>query len=193
MKGFFSHETADISTDAKIGDGTKIWHYAQIREGVVIGKNCIISKDVYIDKNVRIGNNVKIQNGVSVYAGVTLEDYVFLGPSSSLTNDLNPRSQSKDWKVVPTLLKKGASVGANATILCGIIIGEYCMVAAGAVVVNDTLPHSLMVGNPARSKNFVCFCGNELSLIENKEYKYTYLCKKCKKRLAISFQVEPTK
>ena len=112
--------------------------------------DCNISKNVYIDHDVIIGNNVKIQNGVSVYNGVTLEDDIFLGPSSTFTNDLLPRSRSENWQVIPTLVKKGVSVGANATILCGVILGEYSMIGAGAVVISNTLPHSLMVGNPAR-------------------------------------------
>tara|TARA_B100000315_G_scaffold177238_1_gene165804 strand:- start:12748 stop:13326 length:579 start_codon:yes stop_codon:yes gene_type:complete len=192
MTEYFAHETAEVSSEAKIGKGTRIWHHAQIREGVIIGENCHISKGVYIDKNVKIGNNVKIQNGVNVYTGVTLEDDVFLGPASAFTNDLYPRSQSKDWEVVHTLLKKGTSVGANATILCGIFLGEYCMIAAGAVVLNNTLPHSLMVGNPARLKNFVCGCGNELILRHNHSYNYNYFCAKCKKHIVISFQTEHT-
>ena len=189
MVDIFTHGTAEISPDAQIGKGTKIWHYAQIRENAVIGKNCNIGKSVYIDKNVKIGNNVKIQNGVSVYDGIIVEDEVLLGPHCSFTNDLYPRAFNEEWKIIPTLIKKGTAIGSNATILCGITIGEYCMVGAGAVVIQDTLPYSLMVGNPARLKNFVCFCGNELLLKDISDNKYNYICKKCKKSLVISFRV----
>ena len=187
MKDFFIHETAEVSSKAIIGEGSKIWHYAQIREDAVIGKYCNIGKSVYIDKNVNIGNKVKIQNGVSVYNGIVIEDDVLLGPHCSFTNDLYPRALSQDWVITPTFIKRGATIGANATILCGITIGEYCMVAAGAVVSCDTLPHSLMVGNPARLKKFVCFCGRVLHLVQNDGSQYKYECKKCGKGLTILF------
>jgi acetyltransferase-like isoleucine patch superfamily enzyme len=193
MTDFFAHKTAEISPDAQIGKGTKIWHYAQIREDSIIGKGCNIGKSVYIDKNVKIGNNVKIQNGVSVYDGIVVEDDVILGPHCSFTNDLYPRAFNEEWKIVPTLIKKGAAIGSNATILCGITVGEYSMVGAGAVVIDNTLPYSLMVGNPARLKNFVCHCGNELFLKEINGNKYSYLCKECEKNLTILFQIETIK
>jgi len=193
MKGYFIHETAEVAQNATIGKGTKVWHQAQIREGVIIGQNCNISKNVYIDHDVIIGNNVKIQNGVSVYNGVTLEDDIFLGPSSTFTNDLLPRSRSENWQVIPTLVKKGASVGANATILCGVILGEYSMIGAGAVVISNTLPHSLMVGNPARLKNFVCYCGDELKFNSYESYSYKYSCLKCNKNITITFGIDSIK
>ena len=190
MKNIFTHETAEISSRATIGENTKIWHYVQIREGSVVGKNCTISKSVYIDKNVKIGNNVKIQNGVSLYDGVVVEDDVLLGPHCSFTNDLYPRAFNEDWQISTTTIRRGAAIGSNATILCGITIGEYCMVGAGAVVVENTLPYSLMVGNPARLKNFVCSCGDELILHQMNGGRYTYLCRKCEKNLVISFHGE---
>lgn len=124
------HETAEVSEEAIIGRGTRIWHYAQIREGARIGENCSIGKGAYIDTDVKIGNRVKIQNGVGVYRGVTVEDDVLLGPYCSFTNDPYPRAFPADRQVVPTLLKKGCSIGANATVVCGVTIGEYSLIAA---------------------------------------------------------------
>ncbi len=147
---YFVHESAEVSDKAKIGKNTKIWNQAQIRENAVIGENCIISKNVYIDESVKIGNNCKIQNNVNVYHGVTIEDDVFCGPSMTFTNDLFPRAFNKDWKVTETCVKKGASIGANATIVCGVTIGEYAMVGAGSVVTKDVEAHTLVAGNPAR-------------------------------------------
>jgi acetyltransferase-like isoleucine patch superfamily enzyme len=157
----FTHSTAEVSPKARVGDGTKVWNQAQVREGAVIGKDCIIGKNAYIDKNVKIGNRVKIQNNVSVYDGVTVEDDAFLGPHCVFTNDLRPRSFKADWKVIKTLVKKGASIGANATIVCGVTLGEYCMVAAGAVVTKDVPAHALVAGNPARQAGWVCECGEK--------------------------------
>lgn len=181
------HETAEISKNVKIGEGTKIWHHSQIRENSIIGKDCIIGKGVYIDHSVSIGNNVKIQNYVSVYNGVIIEDDVLLAPNCTFTNDLYPRSFNKDWKVSPTRIKKGASIGANSTILCGITIGAYSMVGIGSTVTRDTLPHSLMVGNPARFKNFVCRCGYGMQQLCYENYKIDLKCNRCKKKLEIRF------
>ena len=155
----FIHVTAEVSESADIGENTKIWNLAQVREGAKIGENCVISKNVYIDTGVEIGNNVKIQNNVNVYHGVTIEDDVFLGPSMTFTNDLFPRACRPDWKITKTLVKKGASIGANATIICGVTIGKYAMVGAGSVVTKDVPPHTLVVGNPARKQSYVCECG----------------------------------
>jgi acetyltransferase-like isoleucine patch superfamily enzyme len=184
-KKFYVHPTADVSDKAVIGDGTKIWHQAQIREGAVIGSNCIISKCVYIDFNVKIGNNCKVQNFVSVYHGVTVEDDVFLGPSCTLTNDMYPRAVNANWKTVDTLIKKGASVGANATIVCGITLGEYCMVGAGAVVTKDVAPHALVVGNPARAIGYVCKCGTRAKKVEKKGGKITFKCEGCGETITV--------
>lgn len=164
MKNFFAHPTANVSDKASIGDETKVWVNAQIRENVVIGMGCIISKDVYIDQSVTIGDGCKIQNGVSVYSGVTIQDYVFVGPSVSFTNDRVPRAFNQNWKITPTFVKKGASIGANSTIVCGVTIGEYAMVAAGSVVTKDVPDYALVMGNPARVVGYVCQCGNRLSL-----------------------------
>ena len=156
---YYKHETADIAANAKIGDGTKIWINAQIREDTIIGDDCIISKDCYIDNAVKIGNLVKIQNGVSVYNGVTIEDEVFVGPNVAFTNDYYPRAQSSDWEVTPTLIRKGASLGANATIVCGHTVGQYATVGAGSVVTRDVPDFALVVGNPAKRIGRVCKCG----------------------------------
>jgi acetyltransferase-like isoleucine patch superfamily enzyme len=168
----FFHETADVSAQAKIGEGTKIWQHCQVREHAEIGKNCIISKGVYIDAGVRIGNNVKIQNGISVYHGVTLEDGVFCGPHCVFTNDKRPRSinpdgslkTGEDWQLSETLVKKGASIGAHATIVCGVTIGEWAMIGAGAVVTKSVPDYGLVIGNPAKLIGFVCPCGDRLPL-----------------------------
>jgi acetyltransferase-like isoleucine patch superfamily enzyme len=158
----FIHHSAHVSSEAVIGNGTKVWINSQIREHAHIGDNCIISKDTYIDEYVVIGNGVKIQNGVSIYHGVTIEDDVFVGPNVTFTNDRVPRAFNKDWEITQTLIKQGASIGANATIVCGVTVGEYAMVGAGTVVVKDVPPHALVVGNPARQIGLVCKCGERL-------------------------------
>lgn len=160
-KNVYIDENAFVSEDAVIGDNSKIWINSQIREGVHIGKNCIISKDTYIDFGVQIGDHVKIQNGVSVYHGVTIEDDVFIGPNATFTNDFYPRAFNDDWEVRDTLIKQGASICANATIICGNVIGEYAMVAAGSVVTHDVEPYSLVAGNPARCIGHICKCGRK--------------------------------
>ncbi len=158
----YIHPTAEVSPDARIGEGTKIWNQAQVREKASIGKNCILSKNVYIDTCVVIGDGVKIQNNVNVYHGVTIEDDVFLGPSMTFTNDMYPRAFNQNWEITETLVKKGASIGAGAVIRCGIMIGEYAMVGAGAVVTKDVPPHTLVLGNPAKDAGKVCICGYRL-------------------------------
>jgi UDP-2-acetamido-3-amino-2,3-dideoxy-glucuronate N-acetyltransferase len=185
MKNVKIHPTAEVAKDCTIGDGTKIWNNAQVRENAHIGKDCIISKDVYIDTEVRIGDRVKIQNGVSVYKGVTVEDDVFLGPHMTFTNDMYPRAFSKHWEVVPTLVKKGASIGANATVVCGKTVGEYAMVAAGSVVTRDVPAHTLVMGNPARIKGLVCKCGRKLadSGADMRDPGKALVCEACGERL----------
>jgi len=155
----FVHETADVDSSARIGAGSKIWNNVQIREKAVIGRECIVGKSVYIDHTVVIGDRVKIQNGVSIYHGVTVEDDVFLGPHMTFTNDLYPRAFDPEWHVVPTIVRKGASVGANVTVVCGVELGSYCMVGAGSVVTRDVPPHALVIGNPARIAGFVSVKG----------------------------------
>lgn len=165
----FIHPTAEVSDQAKIGDGTKIWNLAQVREDSVIGENCIISKNVYIDEKAVLGNRVKVQNNVNVYHGVEVEDDVFLGPSMTFTNDFYPRAFNEDWEITNTYVKKGASIGANATIVCGVTIGEYAMVGSGSVVTKDVPAYALVVGNPAKQIGWVCKCGRRM---EGKVCKY---------------------
>ncbi|MFH1447741.1 MAG: acyltransferase [Candidatus Micrarchaeota archaeon] len=176
------HPTAEVSEKADVGEGTKIWHQAQIREGVTIGSNCILSKCVYVDFDVKIGNNCKIQNFVSVYHGVTIEDDVFIGPSATFTNDMYPRAvPPSGWNTIKTLVKRGASIGANATIVCGVTIGEYSMVGAGAVVVDDVPAHALVVGNPAKQIGIVCKCGERIG--KSATGGKTPVCKSCGERV----------
>lgn len=161
MSETYIHPLAIIEKEVEIGEGTKVWINSQIREGAKIGANCNIGKDTFVDAGVEIGNRVKIQNGVSIYHGVTIEDDVFIGPNAAFTNDLFPRAVG-EWQVTETLVKKGASIGANATIVCGHVLGEYSMVGSGSVVTKDVPPHALVVGNPAKIIGYVCKCGNKL-------------------------------
>jgi UDP-2-acetamido-3-amino-2,3-dideoxy-glucuronate N-acetyltransferase len=151
----FVHPSADVEDGAQVGAGTKIWHIAHIRSSATLGEDCVIGRNVYVDANVTIGSKVKIQNNVSVYQGVTIEDEVFVGPCVVFTNDLRPRAQNADWKITPTLVRRGASIGANATLVCGIEVGEFAMIAAGSVVTKDVAPYQLVAGNPARPKAWV--------------------------------------
>ena len=159
---YYSHPTAEISEDAQIGDGTKIWHFVQVREGAVIGSDCIVGKGAYIGAGVKIGSGVKIQNFATIYQGVTIEDDVFVGPHVVFTNDKYPRAFSSDWEILPTVVRRRASIGANSTILCGLTIGTYSMVGAGSVVTRDVPPHALVIGNPGKVKSYICRCGNPL-------------------------------
>ena len=158
-----AHPTAEIDTGAEIGEGTRLWHHVHVRSGARIGRDCTIGKNVYVDAGVSIGDRVKIQNNVSVYQGVTVADDVFLGPSCVFTNDLLPRAAAPEWHITPTTVETGASVGANATIVCGTTIGAWAMVAAGSVVTRDVAPHQLVLGNPARHHGWVCRCGQVVS------------------------------
>ncbi len=183
------HETAIIEEGAKIGSGTNIWHFSHIRSGAIIGNNCNIGKDVYMDPGVVIGNNVKIQNGVSLYDGISVDDDVFIGPHAVFTNDLQPRAFLNDWQLTKTLLRKGCSIGANATIICGNIIGAYSMVAAGAVVTQDVAPFSLVMGNPARIIGVVCKYGHRMKQINKVDEKVKFLCESCKEEISLSLNV----
>lgn len=187
---YFVHKTAEVNPKAQIGEGTKIWNQAQIREYAKIGSNCNIGKNVYIDVGVEIGSRVKIENNVSVYQGVTIEDYVFLGPSCVFTNDLRPRSWI--WNpdmVIPTKIKKGSSIGANATILCGITINKYAMIGAGSVVLKDVPAYGLVCGNPAKLKSFVCKCGHGLEKkLEQEKEEILMKCQKCGKEIGIKIE-----
>ena len=166
--GFFSHESAIIDEGCTIGSGTKIWHFSHIMSGCTIGRNCNIGQNVVISPQVVLGNNVKVQNNVSVYTGVTCEDDVFLGPSAVFTNVINPRSAiARKDQYRPTLVQRGASIGANATIVCGHTIGRYALIGAGAVVTKDVKPYALVVGNPARQTGWVSEYGHKLKFDSN--------------------------
>lgn len=159
----FIHPSANVSNKASIGVGTKIWINVQVRENAVIGSNCILSKDVYIDHAVKIGNGCKIQNGVSIYHGVEIENDVFVGPNVVFTNDKVPRAFNQGWQITPTYISNGASLGANSTIVCGVTIGEFAMVAAGSVVTRDVPPFSLVMGCPAKVVAKIDKDGNRIS------------------------------
>lgn len=157
-----SHETAVVESGAAIGPGTQIWHHSHVRAGATIGSDCTISKNVYVDQGVTIGDRVKIQNNVSVYVGVTIEDGAFIGPSVVFTNDLFPRAGSDHWDVTPTNVRTGASIGANATIVCGVELGPWSLVGAGSVVLRTVEAQEVVAGNPARRIGWVCRCGRGL-------------------------------
>ena len=160
---YFVHESSFIDANCTIGDGTKVWHFCHIMSGCVIGKNCNIGQNVVISPDVVLGNNVKVQNNVSLYTGVTCADDVFLGPSCVFTNVINPRSAvSRKSEYLKTHVGKGATIGANATIVCGHNIGEYAFIGAGAVVTKDVLPYALLVGNPARQTGWMSEFGHKL-------------------------------
>ncbi len=164
MSEIFIHETACVDDGAIIGAETRIWHWTHICSGAVIGKNCSIGQNVFVADGVVIGSNCKIQNNVSIYKGVTLEDGVFCGPSMVFTNIYNPRAEiSKMDQVRPTLVKKGATLGANCTIVCGHTIGQYAFIGAGSVITKDVPDHALMIGNPAKQIGWVCVCGERLT------------------------------
>ena len=179
-KKFFVHESSYVDDNVTIGDGTKIWYFCHVQKGAQIGTHCSLGQNVNISNNVKIGNGVKIQNNVSIYEGTELQDYVFCGPSCVFTNDLTPRAKypkgSANYK--KTLIKEGASIGANATIVCGHTIGKWALIGAGAVVTTNVPNHTLMLGVPAKQKGWVCECGellkNSLSCCScGRKYKET--------------------
>lgn len=181
------HATADVSDAAVIGEGTQIWHQCQIRENAQIGHHCIFGKGVYVDFDVRIGNHVKVQNYVSIYHGVEIEDGVFVGPHVCFTNDNLPRAinpdgsvkSTDDWEIGHVLVKYGAALGANATILPKVVIGAWALVGAGAVVTEDVPDYGLVVGNPARLVGFVCACGTRLVPGEENDDTMVARCPRC--------------
>ncbi len=169
MTDYFVHESAYVDDGASIGAGTKIWHFCHVMPEVVIGRDCSLGQNVVVMPRATIGNNVKVQNNVSIYEGVVLEDDVFCGPSCVFTNVSNPRShvsRKADYEV--TLVKRGASIGANATVVCGVTLGEYAFVAAGAVITSDVPPYALMIGVPARRVGWMCHCGERLHLVDGR-------------------------
>jgi len=186
----FIHPSAEVHPTAEVGDGTYIWNNVQVRENTKIGQNCILSKGVYIDVGVKIGNKVKIQNGVSVYAGVEIEDEVFVGPNATFTNDMYPRATNSEWKIVPTKLRFGCSIGANATIVCGIVIAPFAMIAAGAVVTDNVPPFAMMKGNPSRLVGFVCKKGHPMIQTNKMEEKVRLECPICGEKLSFTASVD---
>lgn len=177
---FFAHETACIDDGAEIGAGTKIWHFSHIMANSTIGKSCNLGQNVVVSPQCRIGDNVKIQNNVSVYTGVILEDDVFCGPSMVFTNVINPRSHiERKSEYKKTLVKKGATIGANATIICGHTLGKYCFIGAGTVVTGNVPDYGLVVGNPGRLKGYVCYCGDKLEIGAADEVVDRCECRSC--------------
>ena len=166
----YVHPSAEVADDVVLGENTKVWHLVQIRSGAQIGSECVFGRGVFVDTQVVIGNRVKVQNYVSIYHGVTIEDGVFVGPHVVFTNDKFPRAVNPDgtlkagddWTISPTRICQGASLGANATIVCGITIGRWAMIGAGSVVTKDVPNHGLVVGNPARLIGYVCKCGQRM-------------------------------
>lgn len=178
MTDYFVHDTSLVDCSAEIGRGTKIWQFCNIMGDTSIGGNCNIGQGVFVESGVEIGNRVKIKNNVALYSGVVCEDDVFLGPNCVFTNVINPRSFiERKHEFRKTIVRKGATIGANATIICGHTIGAYSMVGAGSVVTRDVPDYALVVGNPARVKGYVCQCGEKLKSIDD-----MYLCNKCGKR-----------
>lgn len=181
------HPTAGISEQAEIGDGTRIWAFAQVREYAVIGDRCRIGNGVYIDARVQIGSNVKIQNNASVFEGVSIADGVFIGPHVCFTNDMFPRAinldgtlkDAEDWQVTPTVVEYGVSIGAGSVVRCGVTIGKFALIAAGSVVTRDVAPHSLVAGSPARHQGYVCRCAYLLQRVHSEDGKLVGYCPRC--------------
>lgn len=179
-RNYFAHESSYIDEPCEIGDGTKIWHFSHVMSGSKIGRRCNIGQNVVISPKVVIGDNVKIQNNVSVYTGVELEDDVFCGPSMVFTNVTNPRSHvSRKDEYRKTLVKRGASIGANATVVCGNTIGRYAFIGAGSVVTHDAPDYAMVVGNPGRVVGWMCQCGIKLDLSRDPEKPERATCSAC--------------
>jgi len=185
MSDYFVHESSYVDPGAVIGPGTKIWHFCHVMHGAQIGAGCNLGQNVFVGGGVIIGERVKIQNNVSVYSGVTLEDDVFLGPSMVFTNVINPRSHvNRKEEYLPTRVGRGATIGANATIVCGVNLGEYCFVGAGAVVTRDVPAYGLVHGNPARRRGWMCQCGAKLNVPANMG-EGTVACVQCGSRYVL--------
>lgn len=168
--------TSIVDENAVIGDGTRVWNFVHVRENAEIGKECVLGDYVYVGRGVKIGNGVKLENRATIYEGVTIEDKVFVGPHVTFTNDRTPRSFNKDWKILPTIVKKGASIGARTVIVCGVTVGEYALIGAGSVVTKDIPPYALAYGNPSIIRGFVCRNGTKL---ETGEITKEYVLMKC--------------
>jgi acetyltransferase-like isoleucine patch superfamily enzyme len=187
------HPTADVSDQADVGPGTKIWQQVQVREGAVIGGACVLGKGAYVDLKVRIGDRCKLQNGAFVFHGFNLEDGVFLGPGVMLLNDKNPRAinpdgslkSDSDWTVSEAVVRRGASIGGGAVVLPGVSIGRFAMVGAGAVVTREVPDHAIVFGNPARLKGFACACGQQLRPLESRPDVMQMRCPGCETEVSI--------
>ena len=177
---YFVHESSYVDDNVEIGENTKIWHFCHVQSGAKIGKNCSLGQNVNVSNNVVIGNGVKVQNNVSIYEGVEIEDHVFCGPSCVFTNDLTPRAKypkgHENYK--KTLVKEGASIGANATVVCGHTVGKWALIGAGAVVTSNVRDHALMLGVPAKQKGWVCECGEILP--------QNFVCKSCNRKYTLN-------
>lgn len=172
------HPTAVIDAGAELGEGTRVWHFCHVSAGAHVGRDCVLGQNAFLGEGVRVGDRVHLQNNVSVYAGVTIEDEVFVGPSAVFTNVRTPRvSEPRRDEFVPTLVRRGASIGANATIVCGVTIGAYAMIGAGAVVTHDVPEHALVTGVPAVRTGWVCTCGEVLTEVPG-------TCGRCSRRFA---------
>lgn len=187
-KKFFVHESCDVPEGVDIGEGTKIWHNSQVMKGAVIGKNCTIGHNCFVGPEAKLGEGVKLESNVDVWDLVVLEDYVFVGPSAVFTNDLNPRSKYPKRKYpeygqwVGTLVKEGASIGANATIVCGNTIGKHALIGAGSVVISDIPDYALIVGNPSRHVGWICECGTRIGFSEGDNTE----CTTCQRKYVLA-------
>lgn len=192
MTDYFVHESSFVDEGAEIGTGAKIWHFCHVMAGARIGAGCSLGQNVFVASGTVMGNNVKIQNNVSIYTGVVLEDDVFLGPSMVFTNVVNPRSHvNRKDEYRTTLVKRGATIGANATVVCGLALGRYCFIGAGSVVTRDVPDFALAYGNPARIQGWMCRCGTRLNLVSEAE-KSLATCPRCGERYEKTGQVVNT-
>ena len=182
MNKAYVHPTAVVEKTATIGAGTKVWHFVHIRENAEIGRECVLGHSVYIGKGVKIGNHVKLENRANIYQGVKIEDNAFIGPHVTFTNDPYPRSSSTNWTITPTLVKKGASIGAGTIVICGVTIGAHAMIGAGSTVTRDIPPHAMAYGNPAKIKGFVCKCGRPLKKEEERQKNILMKCPFCNEK-----------
>jgi UDP-2-acetamido-3-amino-2,3-dideoxy-glucuronate N-acetyltransferase len=181
----YVHHTAVVDKTAAIGDGTKIWHFVHVRENAEIGKNCKLGDFVYVGEGVKIGNDVKLENRATIFNGVRIEDKALVGPNVTFTNDPYPRSFNVGWKVVETLVKEGASIGAGTVVVCGATIGEYALIGAGSVVTKEVPSHAVAYGNPAEVRGFACRCGRKL-MEEEKQQKFILMkCSVCGEKYSI--------
>jgi UDP-2-acetamido-3-amino-2,3-dideoxy-glucuronate N-acetyltransferase len=182
-KHYFVHESSFVDEPCAIGKGTTIWHFCHVMKDSVIGENCNVGQNAVISPGCQIGNNVKIQNNVSIYSGVILEDDVFCGPSAVFTNVINPRSHvPRRNQYKKTLVMRGASIGANATVVCGVTLGRYCFIGAGAVITRDVPDYAMMYGNPGRLRGWMCYCGVKLDLGTATDSAQIAQCQACGRR-----------